>query len=249
VAGACQSGSDKDASVAGDADAGPDGSADGLDVAREKTSNIDANDGPHTEDARDVGDHVDAREADDAHEVNDRQDARGVDASEVDDTSDAADGGDAEDARPDTVSDTRRPPSPCFLPTDAAAAPTSAALPENLSGTWQLCTDAADLASSIRWMLGDTGTIQLDGVNWWRLAVGQTDHGEATFAGTYFRLLEGTRSVFEFVDGDVHAAGGATLTAGLFPGAQVLELMACDGAGVCNGPAARLVNVGGGSGQ
>lgn len=251
VAGTCQPGTNQDASVDGVGDTDREESADRVDIAQEQTSNIDANVGDEASDRAhgyDAGDANDAHDARDADEPHDASDAR--DASDGRDAYDAPDTGDGVDSRPDTSGDGKKEaPSPCFLPTDAAAAPANAALPQNLSGTWRLCTDVANLAPDVHWMLGDTATIQLDGVNWWRLANGQVDHGDAAFAGTYFRLLEGTPSVFEFVDADVNAGGGSTLAVGLFPAEGVLELTSCDGAGICDALVARLVKVAGASGQ
>lgn len=247
VAGTCKSAPDHDD---GSVDAAPDGSADSIpvDVAQDQTANTDATrDANDARDTNGIPDANGAHDADDAPHADDAPDAR--DADDVRDADDPRDGGDSSEAPPDTSGDRNQSMSPCFLPTDAAVATVGASLPQDLSGTWRLCSDAANLPPDIHWVLGDTGTIQLDGVYWWRLASGQVTHSDPTSAGAYFRVLEGTRRVFQFTDANVSTGGGATLAVGFLPAAAVLELTSCDGAGVCDGPVARLVSVAGAPGS
>jgi hypothetical protein len=141
------------------------------------------------------------------------------------------------DASPD-VSET-----PCNMSLDGMVMSLGTTLPQDLAGVWELCDSNANLAPDISWVLGNKGTVQLDGLYWWRLSSEQLSQSEQqSAAGMYFRVLEGTGNILQFVDADVGTGAGATLAVKYFPTIGVIELASCDGAGTCAPPAARLVS-------
>jgi hypothetical protein len=144
------------------------------------------------------------------------------------------------DAAADLVADGAAPPSLCGVVVDAEASPLNPSAAPDLTGTWRLCSSGADLPPDIRWLLGDASTIQLDSTYFWRLASGQTSHDAQAASGMYFEILEGARTVVQFVDSDVGAGGGAMVAIGLFPASGALQLASCDGAAGCGAPVARL---------
>jgi hypothetical protein len=155
------------------------------------------------------------------------------------------DAGDAGDGK--SVVPPDGPPLPCDLPADAVPALASSSLPMDVAGTWQVCGDVSGVSADIVWLLGGTRTIHLDGFYWGRVAAGQASQGSQD--GMYFQVLEGTRSILQFVDISVAAGGGATLAASYFPAAGVLDFTSCDGAILCGPSVVRLVRVVGDAGQ
>lgn len=131
---------------------------------------------------------------------------------------------------------------PCTATADGPPA-TAADVPGALIGAWRLCS-AATADSRVLWLVAGAGAIQIDETTWQRTtAGGQTDAG-ASPSGLYFQILEGTNSVFHFIDPDGGGATGDDFSARIFGGSAALELSACDGAGSCTGQANRFARVG-----
>jgi len=158
----------------------------------------------------------------------------------------AADSGDSIpglDAARDTG--TVIPPDPCAT---GAGQESPAALPSLLAalpGFWRMCPTGGAIDPDVSWFVGGTRVVQIDARHWWRCTDGQPPSCGATAQGLYFRVLEGSNSVFHFADWvDPLNGGGADISIHYFAGSKLLQLEACDGATRCSNNATYLVFVG-----
>jgi len=174
-------------------------------------------------------------------------DSDGPDSPEIgdggaDDGLDSAMPADGEPIDAATPADSHPPPPDPCVPSPADGPPASGDLARAIVGNWRLCP-GADANADLRWLVGESGLIQLGPTRWWRIQ-GAQGSGDQVPAGLYFRVLEGSKSVFHFVDTNVGVGAGADLSLQLFSGSGALDLMSCDGVVRCSGPTGRLVPVG-----
>ena len=135
------------------------------------------------------------------------------------------------------------PRGPCATgPGQESPAATSGLLAA-LPGLWRLCAASAAIDPDMSWLIGSTPIVQLDARNWWRCTDGQPPSCGATAQGLYFRVLEGSNSVFHFAD-QAFSGGGADISIRYFAGSKLLQLTACDGAIHCSSNVTYLVYVG-----
>jgi len=135
---------------------------------------------------------------------------------------DGGDGGDAGDGTRD----------PCVPTADDGPRANVSDAPGALVGVWRLCD--ATPGPEVSWLVGATGTIQIDATTWQR-------GGDAPASGLYFLVLEGTKGVVHFIDPDVTGGLGADFSATISTGSQVLELSPCDGPETCSDHVSRFV--------
>jgi hypothetical protein len=252
VAGVCQAGGvNGDASVSDSADSGSleappmgDGSGGGPEIPDASGKDVpivlpDA--GPIGEVHEDVPVRPPGQDAFDSQPESPGDATDATDGRDATDARDASDGNDVGDVRPDNGP---RPPD-CELPPKAEPDPARSSLPHDLAGTWQVCGDVSGASADILWLLGGTRTIHLDGtVYWGRVAAGTAFQGNQD--GMYFQILEGTRSILQFLDVNVATGKGATLAVNYFSAQGVVDLTSCDGAVLCGPSVVRLVRAGDG---
>jgi hypothetical protein len=137
------------------------------------------------------------------------------------------------------------PPDPCTTGPGQESPAATPVLLAALPGLWRMCPTSAPVDPDVSWLAGSTRVVQLDTRHWWRCADGQPPSCGATAQGLYFRVLEGSNSVFHFADWvDPLNGGGADLSIHYFAGSKLLQLAACDGATRCSSNSTNLVFVG-----
>jgi hypothetical protein len=115
----------------------------------------------------------------------------------------------------------------------------------SLPGLWRLCPTNVAIDPDVSWLLGGKPLIQLDALRWWHCTEGVPPSCDPTARGIYFRVLEGSNSVFHFADQtDPFNGGGADVSIHYFAGSNLLQIAACDGAARCSSHVTYLVLVG-----
>jgi len=137
------------------------------------------------------------------------------------------------------------PQDPCATgPGQESPASTSALLAE-LPGLWRQCPTSTTVDPDVSWLVGGTRVVELDARHWWRCTDGHPPSCGEMAQGLYFRVLEGSNSVFHFADSvDPLNGGGADLSIHFFAGSKLLQITACDGASLCSNNSTYLVSVG-----
>jgi hypothetical protein len=137
------------------------------------------------------------------------------------------------------------PPDPCATGPGQESPAALPGLLAALPGFWRRCPTSGAVDPDVSWFVGGTRVVQLDARHWWRCADGQPPSCGATAQGLYFRVLEGSNSVFHFADWvDPLNGGGADISIRYYAGSKLLQLEACDGASRCSNNATYLVFVG-----
>jgi hypothetical protein len=233
VAGICQARTDAAGDTATDAPAQDTahGNDAGVEAARDLPAASEA--GAEAPDTSRAEAGIDAPDAPAGGDVD-----AGVDAGDA-----PADSGLGLDAARDTG--VPPPPDPCTTGPGQESPVSTSALLAALPGLWRQCPTSTTVDPDVSWLVGSTRVVQLDARHWGRCTDGQPPSCGAMAQGLYFRVLEGSNSVFHFADSvDPLNGGGADLSIHYFAGSKLLQITACDGASLCSNNTAYLVFVG-----
>lgn len=180
----------------------------------------------------------------------------GVDSADAFTGGDDAGGDDAggDDAGADTAVDTGTtitpPPDPCTTGPGQESPAATPILLAALPGLWRLCPTNVAIDSDVSWLVGSRDSIQLDALHWWHCTSSGPPSCDLMAQGMYFRVLEGSNSVFHFAEqqtDDPFNGDGADISIHYFAGSKLLQISACDGAARCSSRATYLVPVGSGN--